>query len=143
MKKLLKEDRSLLTYLVLTTLTLGIYGIWFLHHFAKDVNTLCAEDGKRTSGVVAYLLLSVVTLGAYSVFWWFRIGDMLAHAIRRRNLNNSISGGYMIACMLLSFVLCGIAGWVGMHKAFQATNALAEDYNLQFLTKPKTEEAQG
>lgn len=142
MKKLLKEDRSLLTYLLLGTITFGIYSFWYLHRLTKDINVLCEEDGKKTSGVLAYLLLSLITCGFYSVFWWFRIGDMLSVAVRRRGLNSSISGGYMIACMLLSYVMCGIAGWVGIYKVFQATNELAEDYNLQILTKPKTEQAE-
>ncbi|MBQ9113163.1 MAG: DUF4234 domain-containing protein [Clostridia bacterium] len=131
----IKDDRSLIPYLLLGLITFGIYNIWYLHHMVKDVNELCREDGKQSSGVLAYILLSLVTCGFYSFFWWFRIGDMLDRAVHRRGLNTSISGGYVLISMVLGVLVCGIASWVGIHKVFEATNDLATDYNANIRTR--------
>ncbi len=133
--KRIKDNYSLFTYLFLGFVTFGVYSIWCLHHLVKDVNELCAEYGKRSSGVVIYLLLSIVTCGAYSVFWWFRIADMLAYAVKKRELRSNITSGFVLASMALNYIMCGIAGWVGIHKVFEATNELAGDYNRRKATE--------
>ncbi len=134
--KYLKDDRSIVPYILLGILTLGIYPIWYLHCLVKDVNVLCAEDGKRSSGVLALLLLSIVTCGLYAIFWWYRIGDMLGIAVRRRGLSVSISGGSVLVCFILGSYVCGVIQWIGIHSIFEAANALAHDYNMQLRTRP-------
>jgi hypothetical protein len=131
----IKDDRSLFTYIVLGILTCGIYDIWFLHHLVKDVNELCAEDGKKSSGVLAYVLLSLVTCGFYSFFWWYRLGDMLERAAKRRGVNNSITGGYVLISMVLGALVCGIGSYVGIYKVIDATNDLATDYNVNIRAR--------
>jgi len=130
-----KDNRSLLSYILLTIITLGIYQIWFLHHLAKDVNLLCEPDGKRTSGVLALFLLSLVTCGLYGFFWYYRIGDMLGTAVRRRGLTSTISGSTVLLCHVLSIFVCSITFFVALHKIFEATNELALDYNLARRTR--------
>lgn len=131
----IKDDRSLFTYIVLGILTFGIYNLWYLHRLVKDINELCAEDGKRSSGILVYIVFSILTCGLYSFFWWYRIGDMLERAVNRRGINNSISGGYVLISMLLGVLICGIASYVGIYKVFDATNDLANDYNVNIRAK--------
>ena len=131
----IKDDRSLFTYIVLGILTLGIYNLWYLHRLVKDVNELCDEDGKRSSGILAYIVFSILTCGLYSFFWWYRIGDMLERAVKRRGLHNSISGGYVLISMVLGALICGIASYVGIYKVFDATNELANDYNVNIRAR--------
>ena len=45
---MMKEDRSLLKYVVFSILTLGIYSLFFWHQFANDMNIVCQGDGKNT-----------------------------------------------------------------------------------------------
>lgn len=92
----LNDDRSILRYILLGIITFGIYDIWYLHCLTKDVNEVCREDGKQTSGVLVYILLSFVTCGLYSVFWWYRIADMLSIQVRKRGLYSTISGKYVL-----------------------------------------------
>lgn len=132
----LKNDYSLISYLLLGVITFGIYPIWILHNLVRDVNDICREDGRRSPGVLQLILLSLVTLGLYSFFWYYRIGDMLERAARRnRELRCDITGGYILICFVLNAVMCYLAGWVGLHKIFEATNILATDYNSKLFTK--------
>ncbi len=125
----IKDDRSIITYLLLSLITFGIYAIWFLHRMTKDINELCREDGNRTPGVLALVLFSLLTCGLYGLFWWYRVGDILAVAVRKRNLNSSVSGSGVLICFVLGYFVFGIASWVGMHRVFEATNELAVEYN--------------
>lgn len=45
----LKEDRSLVTYILLSLVTCGIYGYYFIYKLAEEVNIACEGDGEQTS----------------------------------------------------------------------------------------------
>lgn len=125
----LKTNRSLAPYLLLGFLTCGIYNLWYLHHMVKDINEICREDGRHSPGILVYALLSLVTLGLYSLFWWYRLGDMVARAAHKRSLYVSISGVPMALYMLFGSYMCVFIAWFGLHKMFEATNELADLYN--------------
>ena len=132
----LKSNRSILPYLLLGFLTFGIYNLWYLHHFVKDVNELCRDDGKQSPGVLWLLLLSILTCGLYGLFWWYRIADMISTAQRKRGYSSSVSGGYILVCMVLGAYLCGLASWIALHTLFEAMNELATDYNNKLDSHP-------
>ncbi len=133
--KTVKEDRSLLAVIILGTLTLGIYELWYIHRLAKDVNVMCEEYGKRTSGIIPYIFLSLFTLGGYRIFWWFRVADMISYAGNKREIKMSLSPAFVMLSLILEYFVWGIAGWVAYHGVFKGANALAEDYNRKFKKK--------
>lgn len=57
----IKADRSLIGWLLLSLVTCGIYSFYFLYCLARDVNTLCQDDGDYTPGLAEFILLSFVT----------------------------------------------------------------------------------
>lgn len=61
--------RSFGLYLLLCLVTCGLYHFWFMSQWAKDVNTICAEDGERTLPVWEMLALGIPTLGVYPLLW--------------------------------------------------------------------------
>ena len=65
-----KTNRSFIGLIILSIITLGIYPLFFWHGYVRDVNTICAGDGKNTRGILAVILLSIITLGIYG-FWLF------------------------------------------------------------------------
>lgn len=135
MKKRLKDDYSFIAYLLLGTVTLGIYSIWCLHQLSKDLNEACGDSEKKTTGVLALVLLSLVTLGFYAVFWWYRVTDMLEGQVKKRGLNAEVSGKNIILCMILSYFSLGIASWVAVYQVLNAMNDVAEDYNSKLIYK--------
>ena len=56
----MKTNRGLLKYILLTIITCGIYAIYFEYAFARDMNIVCAGDGKKTRGVLAQIIFSAL-----------------------------------------------------------------------------------
>ncbi|MBQ1981707.1 MAG: DUF4234 domain-containing protein, partial [Clostridia bacterium] len=92
----IKDDRSFIKLLLLSIITLGIYEFWHLHHWTKDINTLCKDDGKNNEGVLLYILFTLVTCGLFPIFWWFKAADRLARAAVRESVAVDISGGKVL-----------------------------------------------
>jgi hypothetical protein len=55
------KKRSLVAYIFLTILTLGIYGLYWIYKIAKDMNTICEGDMRKTSGLFKYLVFNILT----------------------------------------------------------------------------------
>ena len=127
----LTTERSLLKVLFFSVITLGIYDLFFLHRLAKDVNTVCYEDEKRTSGIFALVILSVLTLGIYQIFWWYRIAHLISAAQRRAKMNNVISPGFVLLCAILCYTLFTIPYLVIIHQTCNAMNDLCYSYNFK------------
>lgn len=125
----MKDDRSFLKLLLLSIITLGIYEFWHLHHWTKDINTLCKDDGKNNEGVLLYILFTLVTCGLFPIFWWFKAADRLARAAVRESVAVDISGGKVLGFCILGMFTWGIFIWYAQYLVMRATNDLATDYN--------------
>lgn len=134
MKRQLKDDFSIVNFILLDLITCGIYGLWYIHTLAKEVNELCREDGVQTSGLLALILLSLVTCGIYSIFWWYRIADMLQKHAAKRQIQVEANGSTVLICFIVGMLVCGVATWVGQHMIFKSMNTLAADYNEHLYT---------
>ena len=63
-----KEDRSLLTYVLLSLVTCGIYDLifrWKLINDLNDVSSAKDPDGWRSPNLIVLILLTLVTCGIY------------------------------------------------------------------------------
>ena len=127
----LKEDRSLVTYILLSLVTCGIYGYYFIYKIAEDTNVMCAGDGKSTSGLVKFILLSTITCGIYAWFWYYSLGNRLQENAPRYGLNFVENGTTVLLWFLFGSMLCGIGPFIAMNILIKNTNALAHAYNTQ------------
>lgn len=127
----LKADRSLLVYILLNLITCGIYGWYFLYALARDVNAVCAGDGKTTPGLVKLILLSFITCGIYTFFWYYSLGNRLAANAPRYGLSFQENGTTVLLWMVLGSMLCGIGPFIAMHIIIKNTNDLCGAYNYQ------------
>ena len=125
----LKTDRSLLTYILLTIITCGIYGYYFLYTMARDINIVCEGDGEQTAGVVAFILLSFFTCGLYAYWWYYKLGDRLNANAPRYGLSFQENGTTILLWCLIGAVACGIGPFVAMHILIKNTNCLCAAYN--------------
>ena len=72
------QKRELVTCILLTIVTCGIYGIiWFIN-MVNDVNA-CCNDGETQSGGTVFLL-TLVTFGIYGLIWEYKCGKRFAAA---------------------------------------------------------------
>ena len=134
--RLVKTDRSLLLYILLSIVTCGFYNLFFVSSLAGDVNEMCRGDGKKTADVLMYLLLSVVTCGFYSIYWWYSVSERVGNAAARRRLQHlNFSGSTFLLWYLVGIVLCGLGSFVAYYKLFDACNQVGNQYNQNLKIK--------
>lgn len=124
-----RTDRSIGVYILLSLVTCGIYGFWFIYQLAKDVNQMCSADGKTTAGLGVYLLLCIVTCGIYSYYWMYQIGDRLQRNAPRYGMQFTESGTTILVWCILAVFTCGIGAYVAMYLIMKNANAMAGRYN--------------
>ena len=76
------SKRELVTCLLLSIVTCGIYGIVWMINLVDDLNTASQSHGDQ-NGVTVFLL-SLVTCGIYSYVWLYKAGEKV-NLIRRLN----------------------------------------------------------
>ena len=103
------RSRSVALCIVLTVVTCGLYGLYWLYCLAEDMDRLTGGQSGGSGGTV--LLLSIVTCGIYHLYWLYRCGDALDQ-LRR---NQDERPGYLgILYLLLAFLCLGIISYALM-----------------------------
>lgn len=92
--------RELVTCILLTIVTCGIYGLYWMVCMVDDLNRASNEPQPTTGGTV--VLLSIITCGIYSFIWMYRAGEQLCRARQIRygypGENNSVL--YLVLSLL-------------------------------------------
>lgn len=127
----LKADRSLVAYILLSFITCGIYSWYFIYALARDVNTVCAGDGRSTAGLIKLILLSIITCGFYNIYWYYSLGNRLAANAPRYGLNFQENGTTVLLWILVGSLACGIGPFIAWHIIIKNTNSLCGAYNYQ------------
>ena len=109
----------------------SIYGWYFIYALARDVNAVCAGDGKSTAGLIKLILLSMITCGFYGIYWYYSLGNRLAENAPRYGLNFQENGTTVLLWYLVGLLACGIGPFVAMHIIIKNANALCGAYNYQ------------
>ena len=78
------KERSIATSIVLSIVTCGIYGIYWLIVLNDEVKAAAKDESLPTGGVV--FLLTLVTCGIYGIYWSYKIGQLTAKAQADRNM---------------------------------------------------------
>lgn len=125
----LKTDRNIVIYVLLTLVTCGIYGYYFIYKIAKDVNVACDGDGETTPGLLMFILLSFVTCGIYAYFWYYKLANRLAKNAPRYGLQFQENGTTVLMWIIFGMLLCGIGSFIGLHIVFKNTNQICAAYN--------------
>jgi len=122
------KKRGLVGLILLSIITFGIYGLYWIYKLAKDVNTICEGDGKKTSGLLIYILLGIVTFGIYDLIWIYMVGDRIQDNAPKYNLTFKESGGTILLWFILgSFIIIG--PFIALYIIIKNMNLLADEYN--------------
>lgn len=74
----MKQPRSVAMCIVLTLITCGIYGIYWIYCIHEDVQEVCGRPMSVGGGAV--ILLTFLTCGIYGVYWHYKMGQLLDEA---------------------------------------------------------------
>ena len=84
-------QRNIAVAIILSIVTCGIYGIYWLIKVVDEINEAAGEPN-GTSGIVVFLL-SIVTCGIYMFYWLYKAGEKLNTAKSMRGLPTDSSAG--------------------------------------------------
>ena len=84
-------QRNIAVAIILSIVTCGIYGIYWLVKMVDETNEASGES-TASSGVMVFLL-SIVTCGIYLFFWLFKAGERLNKAKSMRGLPTDSNAG--------------------------------------------------
>ena len=79
------ENRNIVTCIILSIVTCGIYGIIWLINLVNDVNAVCQDEHSNQSGGTVFLLI-LVTCGIYGIIWFYQVGKRLADAGQKNGI---------------------------------------------------------
>lgn len=127
----LKDDRGIVSYILLNLITCGIYGFYFIHKMAQEVNVVCDGDGEETPGLMIFILLSIVTCGFYAYYWYYKLGNRLAFNAPRYGLSFQENGTTVLLWCVVGLVICGIGPLIGMYLLIKNSNQICSAYNRQ------------
>ncbi len=71
-------ERNIVTAILLSIFTCGIYGIYWLISLTDDANYISEQDNETSGGMV--FLLTLITCGIYGIYWAYKMGKTLQRA---------------------------------------------------------------
>ena len=77
------QKRDLAMCIILSIVTCGIYGIYWVYCLNEDANQISAEPEPMSGGLV--ILLTIVTCGLFGIYWCYKQGEKLDRAAMMRN----------------------------------------------------------
>ncbi len=92
--------RSIAMCIILTIVTCGIYGIYWIVCLTNELNSASERPQDTSGGMV--LLLSIVTCGIYMFVWLYKAGEKVSY-IRRRNGDIVESNNGLVYLLLAIF----------------------------------------
>lgn len=88
------KQRNIAVCILLTFITCGIYGLFWLVSLNHDANTLTGKNG--TSGGLV-ILFSLITCGIYTIYWMYQMGV----AVEMMHMRRGEPGGSIPVIYLL------------------------------------------
>lgn len=86
------QERNIVTCIILSIVTCGIYGIYWFICIVNDLNEASDSQNDTSGGIV--FLLGIVTCGIYTLYWMYKAGEKVNAAQAKRGMasdsNNSL-----------------------------------------------------
>lgn len=95
------KERNIATCIILSIVTLGIYGIYWMV-VLNDETKAAAKDDQFVTGGVAFLL-TLVTCGIYGIYWCYKMAELSAKA--QENAGVTVKDNKIIYLLLALFGL--------------------------------------
>lgn len=125
----LPTNRSMWKLMILSVLTLGLYGIFFFIPVSFDIDKAAPRpDRTRMMNYLFAYLLSLFTFSIFTTVWQYQLAVRVEEGIEARRIDYDFSTQDFWRWFFLgSFILIG--PFVYFHKLCKALNLLCEDYN--------------
>lgn len=128
----LRTKRSLLKYVLLGLITLGIYDIWQMSEVGETLNLIATRrDGKRTMHYcLMFFLVGWLTLGIGWLVWFHKLSSRIGTEQAARGLPVTVTAAtYWLWNILGSLIIVG--PFIYTYKLLHDMNDLCADYNAR------------
>lgn len=129
---MLDENRSLLKFVLLSFITCGLYGIYYMYRMTEDINAVCDGDGEDSPNYLIVILLSFITCGIYQFYWIYKQANRMYDAATRYDVRIDETGTTILLWMILGSLLCFFGTFYAWHLMFTNLNKLASEYNDRY-----------
>ena len=123
------KERSILSLLLFSVMTFGIYPIVFWNKVSKEVELLCEGDGKKTMKYVFVWLLNFITFGIAGIVWRAKLAQRLKENAARYNLRFSESGALAAFYDVVVLIVGPIINRFILIKNLNAMGIAFNEYN--------------
>ena len=97
------QQRNIAVCIILSIVTCGIYGLYWLVCLTNDTNTAAGTTDGTSGGMV--LLLTIVTCNIYSLYWGYKQGEKIDIAKQKKGMPSSNSNVlYLLLCLFVPVV---------------------------------------
>lgn len=101
------QKRSVATCIILSIVTCGIYGLYWVYCLQEDIRTATGDASLPSGGMV--ILLSLVTCGIYSLYWMFITGQRIDDLRVQRGMAASNLGLIYLLLSVFGFSIVSYA----------------------------------
>ena len=100
------KEKSIALNVVLTFVTCGLYGLYWLYTIAKDLNDLCvSQHQEKGPDPFLVVVLSIVTCGIYHIYYMYKAGKMVSSLTKNgQHLSDDSVVLMVLAILQLSLV---------------------------------------
>ena len=126
---MLRTNRDLLKFLLLSIITFGIYGIVVMTHISMEIDTVASpRDHKNTLNYLLVLfILGPITLGIYTLIWNHQLSNRIGDELKARNLGYEFDAGTFWGWGFFGSLIL-IGPFVFVHKLLKSMNLINESY---------------
>ena len=107
------NKRNIALCIVLSIVTCGIYGIYWMIVLANETNVASGHAQDGTSGGIVFLL-TLVTCGIYGIYWAYKQGEKINEAKAMRNMPSDSNAGVLY--LILEIFGLGIIAYALMQN---------------------------
>ena len=127
---MLRTNRGLLKYVLLSLITFGIYGLVVKTHISMEIDTVAApRDHKSTLNyLLVVLLLGPITCGIFPLIWYHNLSNRIGDELKAHNLGYEFGAGDFWGWGVLGSLIL-IGPFVYLHKLLTSMNLINENYN--------------
>ncbi|MCH5172088.1 MAG: DUF4234 domain-containing protein [Erysipelotrichales bacterium] len=100
--------RDLVTCILLTIVTFGIYGLIWFFRLSEDLRKLTGDS--KFEGLKC-LVLNIITFGIYGIYWAYIAGQAIDNLKQERGSASNYGLDNSILYLILAFVGLGIVSW--------------------------------
>lgn len=129
---MLRTNRGMVKYILLSLITFSIYGIVVMSNISEEINLVASKrDGKHTMHYCLILFIfSWLTLGIAPIVWMHRLCNRIGNELKARSLPYSISAGTFWGWGVLGSLIV-VGPFIFCHKFLKSMNLMNGDYNTK------------